>query len=177
MTQQTIRASDGQLWTLPAFVRPPAEIAERDRLLASRYFLCRQGSLGEIFRCRRCNGRHQHLSLMCISRPFSGVAEGLWGYLQAAGTPQAMARMTPAERATVERITRLFGSPAPAVDLATSHPEMARSIGVAERDIFRGSVPLGILEEIPASLAQRYVTHINSRLPLDARLILPGLEP
>jgi hypothetical protein len=128
---QTIVASDGRLWTLPDFVRPPDEAEERDRLLAQRYFLVRQGSLGEIFRCRECKGKHSYLTLRCVERPFSG----------------------------------------------TGHPLLARAQAVAERDILLGGLPLGMLEEIPASLAQRYVTRINSRLPLDARLILPGLGP
>jgi hypothetical protein len=172
---QTIRASDGQVWTLPEFIMSPQEAAERDGLLASRFFLVRQGSLGEIFRCGECKGRHAYLTLRCCERPFSGIAEGLWGYLKVAGTPQAFARMTAEERARVERITRLFGEAADQPDLSSSHPEMARAIGVGERDIFRGTVPLGILEEIPASLAQRYQSRINAR-GCRPKLALPGLK-
>jgi hypothetical protein len=174
---QTIVASDGRLWTLPDFVRPPAEAEERDRLLLERYFLVRQGSLGEIFRCGRCKGKHSYLSLMCVERPFSGIAQGLWAYYQTAGRPAAMARMTPAERKRVARVSRLFAATSGLPDLATGHPLLARAQAVAERDILLGGVPLGMLEEIPASLAQCYVTLINSYLPLDARLILPGLQP
>ncbi len=175
MSQQTIRASDGRLWTLPAFVRSPEEAAERDRLLAGRYFLVRQGSLGEIFRCRECKGKHQFLTLRCCDRPFSGVAEGLWAYLETAGTPQAFARMTPEEQARLAQIRRLFGDPTSIPDLATSHPEMARALDVGARDILRGMVPLGIIEEIPRALAQRYQDRINLRLPAAAWLRLPGL--
>lgn len=172
MAQQIV-ASDGRLWTLPEFITSPADAAERDRLLAQRYFLVRQGSLGEIFRCGLCRGKHEYLTLRCVERPFSGVAEGLWGFFQVAGTPQALTRMRPDERAIVTRLTRIFGPSTP--DLTTSHPEMARSLGVADRDILRGTVPLGILEEIPAALAQRYQDRINLSLPIDARLRLPGL--
>lgn len=172
---QSIRASDGQVWTLPPFIMSPDEAAERDRLLMGRFFLVRQGSLGEIFRCTRCNGKHGFLTLACIERPFSGVAEGLWGYLKVAGAPQAFARMTPDERLRLERVMRMFGAAAQQPDLSTSHPEWARSLGVAERDIFRGAVPLGILDEIPASLAQRFQSRINAR-GLRPKLALPGLK-
>jgi hypothetical protein len=174
---QTIVASDGRLWTLPDFVRPPDEAEERDRLLAQRYFLVRQGSLGEIFRCRECKGKHSYLTLRCVERPFSGIAQGLWAYYQTAGRPGALARMTPAERKRIAQVSRLFAVTSGLPDLATGHPLLARAQAVAERDILLGGLPLGMLEEIPASLAQRYVTRINSRLPLDARLILPGLGP
>lgn len=172
---QTFTLPDGRAWALPEFVRPPAEAAERDRLLAGRYFLVRQGSLGEIFRCGQCNGKHPYFTLRCVERPFSGVAEGLWAYYQTAGTPQALARMTPAERRQFHQIMRLFGQSTPSPDLATSHPETARALAIPERDIFKGAHPMGVLEEIPQALAQRYVDLINMKLPIDARLRLPGL--
>jgi hypothetical protein len=172
---QSIRASDGQVWTLPPFIKTPQEAAERDQLLAGRYFLVKQGSLGEIFRCRHCHGKHLYLSLACCERPFSGMAEGLWAYYEVAGTPQAFARMTPAERRRLETVRRLFDLNG--TDLSTSHPETARALAVDELDIFKGAYPLGILEEIPHSLAQRYQDRINMRLPIDARLSLPGLNP
>lgn len=173
MSQQTIRASDGQLWTLPEFVMSPAQAAERDRLLSQKWFLVRQGSLGEIFRCRECHGRHLYLTLRCVERPFSGVTEGLFAYYEVAGTPQAFARMTPAERRRIETIRRLFDLDGN--DLSSSHPETARGLAVGDRDIFKGAYPMGILEEIPRSLAQRYQDRINLK-GLRPSLALPGLK-
>lgn len=176
MSQQ-IRASDGQLWIVPSFVMSPEETAERDKLLAARYFLVRQGSLGEIFRCKRCNVRHAYMTLMCVERPFSGIAEGLWAYFQTVGTPEALARMTTAERRRLGQVTAFFAPPGNDLpDLATLHPRFARGMRVPERDALTGAVPLGILDEIPRSLAQRYVTQINTR-GLKPPLVLPGLEP
>lgn len=173
---QTIVASDGQLWTLPDFIKSPEEAAERDTLLSLRFFLVRQGSLGEIFRCKECNGKHQFFSLRCCERPFSGIAEGLWAYTQAAGTPEALRRMTPAEKRQVANAKRLLGTAATLPDLASSHPQFARGIGVAERDLQLAAMPLGILEEVPASLAQRFQDRINLR-GLKPPLALPGLRP
>jgi hypothetical protein len=174
---QSIRASDGQIWTVPPFVMSPAEAAERDQLLRCRYFLVRQGSLGEIFRCRRCQVKHAYMTLMCVERPFSGVAEGLWAYFQTVGTPEAVARMTPAERVRLNQVKGLFAPPGdPLPDLATVHPRFARGMRVGERDAQAAAVPLGILDEIPASLAQRFVSRINAR-GIKPPLVLPGLVP
>jgi hypothetical protein len=175
MPQQTFTLPDGRAWALPEFVRTPAEAAERDRLLAGRFYLVRQGSLGEIFRCGRCKNRHTYLTLMCIEQPFSGITEGLWAYYQAAGTPQAFLRMTPDEQRRVESVRRFLGPSAGLPDLSAGHPQFARGLSVDERDIEVGAVPMGVLEEIPASLAQRFVDRINGQLPIDARLSLPGL--
>lgn len=175
MSQQVFTLPDGRPWALPPFVMSPDEASERDRLLASRYFLVKQGSLGEVFRCRECKGKHAYFTLRCIDRPFSGVAEGLWAYYQTLGTPQAIARMTPVERERLARIKRMFGEATPDLDLAASHPETARALGIEERDIFKGARPMGVLEEIPRALAQRYVDLVNTKLPIDARLRLPGL--
>lgn len=174
MPQQSIVASDGRLWTLPEFIRTPDEMAERDALLAGRFFLVRQGSLGELFRCSRCQMKHTYLSLMCVERPFSGVAEGLWAYYQTAGTPQARARLTQAERRRLDQVQRLLRPTAGLPDLAASHPQFARGLAVAEGDIEMGGVPLGILEEIPASLAQRFQSRINAR-GCRPKLALPTL--
>jgi hypothetical protein len=172
---QTIQHPNGQVWTVPPFIMSPAEAAERDQLLAGRYFLVRQGSLGEIFRCRRCNRKHGYMTLMCVERPFSGIAEGLWAYFQTVGTPEALKRMTPAEKRRLGQVTRYFAPPGDVLpDIATLHPRFARGMRVPERDALTGAVPLGILDEIPASLAQRYVTRINAA-GLKPPLVLPGL--
>lgn len=174
---QTIRHPNGQLWTVPPFIMSPAEAAERDRLLAARYFLVKQGTLGEIFRCRRCNVRHGYMTLMCVERPFSGIAEGLWAYFQTVGTPEALKQMNRDERVRLNQVKALFAPPGAALpDIATLHPRFARGMRVSERDAQTGAVPLGILEPIPASLAQRYVARINAA-GLKPPLMLPGLTP
>jgi hypothetical protein len=83
--------------------------------------------------------------------------------------------MKPEEQRRVESVRRLLGPSDGLPDLSTGHPAMARAQAVGERDLQVGAVPMGILEEIPASLAQRFVTRINMQIPIDARLRLPGL--
>lgn len=174
---QTIQHPDGRVFVVPPFIMSPQETAERDRLLAARFFLVRQGSLGEIFRCKRCNVKHAYMTLMCVERPFSGVAEGLWAYFQTMGTPQAMASMTSGERRRVQHVKQLFGPAGAALpDLATLHPQFARGMRVSERDVQSAAIPLGILEEVPNALAQRFQDRINGK-GLRPKLALPGLEP
>jgi hypothetical protein len=121
------------------------------------------------------NRKHGYMTLMCVERPFSGIAEGLWAYFQTVGTPEALKRMTPAEKRRLDQVTRYFAPPGDVLpDIATLHPRFARGMRVPERDALTGAVPLGILDEIPASLAQRYVTRINAA-GLKPPLVLPGL--
>lgn len=161
---------------LDAIFKTPEQIAERERILGERFFLVRQGSLGEIFRCKRCNGKHQHLTLMCIEQPFSGAEGGLLAYYTVLGRPGVIQRMTPDERARFRRMRRLFRPVADLPEIGAGHPALAREAAHAnalgDRDALIGSMALGVLEPIPRSLAQRLLDRINLR---NGRLTVPGL--
>jgi hypothetical protein len=149
--------------------------AERDRILASRFFLVRirgNSGMGDVLRCRGCGGRHQYLTLACISQPFSGLTGGLFAYYHTLGVSGAVEALSPAQRARVQHIARVLnGQP----DLASSHPRTARGIATAERDMDLGAVSLGVLEPVSRAEARRLVQRINGT-GLQPPLILPGLE-
>jgi hypothetical protein len=170
-----VRMPDGRLVDVPYLVSSETE-RERQRILTSRYFLCRQGSLGEIFRCSRCNGKHTYLSLMCVEQPFSGIGGGLVAYYRVMGTPEALARMSPKERARFREVAGVFDPIAGAIVLRGSHPvlaaTLARDEGLSEHDASLGSIALGILEPVPQTLAQKLLDRINLR---GGRLVVPGL--
>lgn len=156
---------------------PTAEhLAERQRILSSRFFLVRQGSLGEIFRCGLCKQKHAYLTLRCVEQPFSGAEGGLVAYYKVLGRTGAMERMTPAERARLRQVGRLVNAMGALPEIGLSHPDMARqaTLGSAltDRDALIGSVALGVLEPIPKTLAQRLLDRINGR---GGKLTVPGL--
>lgn len=157
---------------------PTAEqIAERDRIMASRFFLVRQGSLGEIFRCGLCKGKHAYLTLRCVEQPFSGAEGGLLAYYKVLGRPGAVQQMTRAERARLKQIGKIVEMVGDIPEIGAGHPDMARQAAYAnalgERDAMIGSVALGILEPIPPALAQRLLSRINGR---GGKLTVPGLS-
>jgi hypothetical protein len=155
----------------------PEQIEERNRILASRFFLVRQGSLGEIFRCKRCNQKHPYLSLMCCEQPFSGIDGGLYAFYKVMGRPDAVLQMTPEDRRKFRNVKRLFRPMADLPDLGAGHPGYARQVArydhLGDRDAQIGAVALGILEPIPPTLAQRYLDRINLR---GGKLTVPGLN-
>ena len=69
-------------WALPpeiserfwgrCWIFTPAELKERDRIIASRWFLV-QNERRE--RCKRCRSVHPYLTVFCIDRPFNGFSE------------------------------------------------------------------------------------------------------
>lgn len=162
---------------LDAVLRTPEQIAERERILASRYFLVRQGSLGEIFRCRECKQKHPYLTLRCVEQPFSGAEGGLLAYYKVLGRPGAVQQMTPAERARLRQIGRIVDMVGTLPEIGAGHPDLARRAAYAnalgERDALIGSVSLGILEPIPQALAQKLLDRINLR---GGHLTVPGLS-
>lgn len=171
----TLRWPDGRPIIIPPFIQSPEQVAERDAILRGEFFLVRQGTLGELFKCTRCNRKHVYLSLMCIERPFSGVTGGLWAFFKAFGDPQTVARMQPAERRRMAQLRQLIDDDQVIPDLSTSHPQLARSIHVGERDAQIGAVALGVLEPIPPTLARRLQSRINAA-GIKPPLELPGLE-
>jgi hypothetical protein len=170
-----VRMPDGRLVDVPYLVSSETE-RERRRILTARFFLVRQGSLGEIFRCGLCNGKHTYLTLRCVEQPFSGLGGGLVAYYRVMGTPEALARMHPAERERFAEVARIFDPISRATDLGARHPHLAATLGKAEllgeHDAALGAIALGILEPIPQTLAQRLLDRINVR---GGRLTVPGL--
>lgn len=165
---------NGQQIALPWFVPSPRAIKDRERLLAGQFFLVNiaRGAAGEIWRCRRCRGKHRYLTLMCVEQPFSGLTGGLYAYWHTVGAHGAEAFLTTSERARLDAIAAQI-NPGRA-DLASSHPETARAIGTGERDADVGALALGLLEPIKADKARDLVRRINMRAGGDV-LTLPGL--
>lgn len=168
---------------LPPLVRlmpSKAHLEARARLLAGQYFLVnmRKG-LGEIFRCGRCGGKHDRLTLHCLDRPFSGLMGGLYGYVTTLEQARALDILPPAHKARVEALRRLFG---PERDLADGHPELARRLAAdraaGQTDLDVGMLSLGVLERIEPADAQRLLDRINVRATLYGALplVVPGLR-
>lgn len=169
---------------LPWFLPSAETMAEQERLLAGRFFLVKIAGNGEVWRCRRCGGKHRYLTLMCVEQPFSGLTRGLYAYYRTVGVHGAMNYLTPAERSRYAELARMFG-PLDTPDLATSHPLMARSMGTGERDADLGalsftatepsSTALGLVERISRDKAARLAARINSR-GIKPPFVLEGLN-
>lgn len=157
MTLDSLREYQGL--TIPDFIPTEAERRERDRMLASTYFLVRTAGTGDTLACKRCAGKHRFLTLFCVERPWSGITNGLYGYWKAAG--DAAQFMNPEQSARYARLTRMFGAVEP--DLGQAHPRTARSLKLDPRDVDRGAVALGILEPITRAYASKLVDSINQR--------------
>lgn len=155
---------------------------EQQRILAGRYFLVKIAGNGDVWRCRRCGGKHRYLTLMCVEQPFSGLTRGLYAYYRTVGVYGAESYLSPVERARYAELRRLFGD---APDIATSHPEFARQVGTADRDAdvgaftFTATEPsataLGLVEKIDRDKASRLVARINGR-GLKPPLIVEGIN-
>lgn len=145
------------------------EIAERERLLATKYVLVRIAGNGEVWRCGRCNQKHSHLTLGCISQPFTGLDGGLYAYWKTVGDTGAVKFLSPVERERFNRLSGLFGT---GPDLATAHPLTARAINPGGRDLEYGAFALGLLEPIKRAEALSLVRRINLK---GFKLVLPGL--
>lgn len=151
-------------------ILPSPELArERERLLASRFYLVKLGTLGEKLRCRNCGGHHPYLTLRCQPQPFNGLSRGLFAYYRTVGDAGAAGFLGPTERARFDRIAGLFGDQP---DLATSHPRLAREISPSGRDLDHGAVALGVLEPLTREQAVRFAARIRAA---GAAFRLPGL--
>lgn len=168
---------------LPWWIPSPEQEAERRRILASRFFLVKIGGNGDVWRCRNCKGKHRYLTLMCVEQPFSGLTRGLYAYYRTVGIHGAESYLSQAEQRRYKRLKEAFG-PLNAPDVASSHPQMARSIGTAERDAdvgaftFVATVPsstaLGLVEPIDRDKAARLARRINMR-GIKPAFVLEGL--
>ena len=165
--------------TRPALVLPPGvlsfeESAERERILASQFFLVRIGGSGEIGRCtknRACNSKHRYLTLNCVEQPFSGITRGIYLYWRAAGAAGIVNSLSARQRSRYDEMTRLFGPR----DLAEAHPYTAQQLRTGELDMDIGALALGALEPITRAQAKRLADRINAK-GIDPPFTLPGLE-
>jgi hypothetical protein len=169
---------NGREIEMPWFMPTAEQIAERDRLLRSQFFLVRTSAnsgIGESLRCRRCKAVHRFLTLLCIERPFSGLTGGIYAYYQTMGATGAINSLTPVQRARLDRMAQLIADNSNIADLAVTHPRMAASMNVAERDAELGAIALGVMEPISKARAQQYVDRINAR-GCRPKLVVEGLE-
>ncbi len=156
-------------WTIGTPEEAARLEAERQRILASSYFLVRISGQWDRWRCRNCHGHHPYLTLRCIEQPFSGLDGGLYAVWKAVGAHEVLPTLSPAQRAKFDRVAALFSG----ADLASSHPRTARGLAVAETDADLGAISLGLLEPISKTKAQVLVDRIN--IYLKPPLVVPGL--
>lgn len=134
---------------------------EQDDLLSQMFYLVRQGDeFGERLRCVECNQRHMYITLKCIEKPISGLANGLYAYYRALKDTRAEHELTPSQHARLQEIQRvLMQMP----DLSKVHPELARKMvkDIGPSDLQMGAVSLGILEGISPTKARQLVEKIN----------------
>ncbi len=159
---------------IPGFLPTKEYLDLRRKILSSQFFLVRQGGkLGEILRCGRCKGKHKHLTLMCVERPFDGLRNGLFAYYQTAGRTGAENFFSPEEMDRYEAIRKALHIGTD--DLAKSHPRFARSLNVPEGDIDIGAIAVGILEPISKAKAKALSWTINAR-GIKPKFVLEGLR-
>lgn len=159
---------------LPAWLPSHAARRAKDERLASKYFLVRiAGNAGyDLMRCGRCNQKHPYLTLACKPQPFDGATRGVYAWFHALGLAGAQMHMTPAERKRFADLSRMFRLGRQ--DFAASHPRTARGFQTAEDAVDIGAIPLGVLEPIPPTLAQRLLNDINAT-GIKPPLVVPGL--
>lgn len=143
-----------------------------EAILNAQYVLFRNdgGQLGERLRCRWHQADpfglpdpfakpvyHSHLTLMCIERPFRGMADGLWF---------AYRVVTEDRKGSILRALDQLPS------LSTSHPETARGLAPdsSGENIFGLLLDLG--ERITTERARYFIERINEKNP-PVRLPLP----
>lgn len=167
MTMLDVRSTD---IALPSWMLSVAEARELERLENARFYLVRvkgNAGIGEALICDPAKGgcgcQHEYLTLKCLPKPYQGIGSGLYGYWQTAGAAGAEAYLSPDERARVAALTERFGPMGTTPDLATSHPRMARALGVHERDRLWGAIALGVLEGISEAKARELASRINTR--------------
>lgn len=179
----TILLPDGREIACPRWAPSSDVVAERLRQMAAQFFLVRiagNDGLGELWRCRRCKGRHPYLTASCTERPFSGLDGALYAIYQQAGDLAAVRSLSPdqtARRDAAAVIAREVVSTLP--DLATTHPDWARrraqQTQLAQFDLEVGGVIVGRAEQIPKTLAQRLLDRINQSRMGVAKLAVDGL--
>lgn len=136
---------------------------EQEQILANMYFLVRQGSeFGERLRCGYCNGRHDYITMLCVPKPITGLAGGLYAYYRAVKDLGAEAAFNDAQRNRINEIHDLLSQ---MPDLSKVHPEFSRKvvIDIGPKDMALGAASLGILEPISPTDARRFADKINEK--------------
>lgn len=155
-----INESDTRLKT--SWFQPSNEtIKEQEDILSHMYFLVKQGDeFGERLRCKRCNNRHDYITLMCINKPITGLANGLYAYCRALKEAKAEHELSTAELSRLTEITNLLRK---MPDLSNVHPQLARKMvkDIGPSDLQIGAVSLGVLEGISPTEARKLVDDIN----------------
>lgn len=138
-------------------------IKEQELILSQMFFIVRQGdAFGERLRCVECGARHDYITLKCIEKPISGLANGLYAYYRAIKDLQLETELSEGHRTRIEEIERvLMQMP----DLSRVHPQLARQVvkDIGPSDLQLGAVSLGILEGISPTQARRLADKINER--------------
>lgn len=138
-------------------------MAEQELLLSNMYFLVVQGdAFGERLRCIECNRRHDYITLRCIPKPITGMANGLYAYYRALSDNYRPGELSPANKLRLEQIKEVIGQ---MPDLASVHPEMARKVvqDIGPSDLKMGAVALGVLEGISPTEAKSFEQKINDK--------------
>ena len=145
-----------------SWLQPTNEtMKEQEVLLAQTYFLVLQGDeFGERLRCVRCNRRHNYITLMCIEKPISGLANGLYAYYRALKDSGAERNLKPSDLTRLEEIKNVLQQ---MPDLSKVHPLLARKMvqDIGPTDMKIGAVSLGILEGISPTHAHELENRIN----------------
>ena len=153
MTQTVTRVAPG-IWT-------PEEMRQWEAIRKGQYFLVRQGTLGEMMRCKRCGSKHTYLTWMCVERPFKGLTTGLYAYWRSQPGGLHRGDLRPEEQRNLGVLDQIIGGQA--ADLASAHPRMAQALNTGQRNADIGGVALGALEPITTAKAQQLVDAVNMR--------------
>lgn len=138
-------------------------IAEQEQILANMFFLVKQGdSFGERLKCVECGGRHKYITLRCVNKPITGLANGLFAYYRVIKDFHLETELSPAELSRFQEINQvLMNMP----DIGSVHPQLARTVtkDIGPSDLQLGAVSLGILEPISPTEANSLAQKINDR--------------
>jgi hypothetical protein len=149
--------------------------AHREQLRMSGFYLIRIAGNGEVMRCRRCDAKHTHMTLMCIERPFQGIRDPLMAYYQHFGAEGAIESFTEPELKRYRAIQQYLGKTFENIpDYASAHPLSARALDTAEEEIDIGAITLGVLDPIDAPKAYRLANRINGRGLKPPLVFAPG---
>lgn len=156
----------GELVDVEAHVRQlgfltPDDAARLDAIEHARYVLVRMDQ-GERWRCRECGGKHEFFTRFCVPRPWHGLREGLYAYVQNVGGARP-SDLSPAQLARLRAIVPRVGLAGPLPNLADGHPWAAAALATPSGDVEYVAWLLGSVVEITEAQARRYAATINAR--------------
>lgn len=156
----TTGSTDPRLKT--SWFQPSDEtLREQELILANMFFLVRQGdAFGERLKCVECGNRHDYITLKCIEKPITGIANGLYAYYRAIKDHHLEAELPPSQQSRLAEIQQMLQN---MPDLGKVHPELARKVvqQIGPSDLQLGAVSLGLLEPISPTEARRKADKIN----------------